>query len=331
MPIGTITTPVYDMESQGQLINWTKSVIAENFTDVDPNSGAYAEFKKLFAVKSAWNRKDIRVWTATGTKNLELTGEGADFATSTRVKLADTIFTIKKYTLKEEVTEETIKFQDDNKAAEIGRALAEAKASTMLEYATIVLVNGFTWTVPAAYPYAKMGNDGATGEKLLSVVHTLANGDTFSNVLATSPALNDVSAKDAFTMLRKMPKYSGNGFISTTGDKFAIVCWPDLQYTAETLALSQLVPWTSNNDMNVLKGKFEVIVLDGIEGDMWFAVNLTKSAFEMYVAADEGLIVEKDLTKNGDYKAVVKSFMGWGYRDVRHIVGSKGDATTVTD
>ena len=137
------------------------------------------------------------------------------------------------------ITEEAIEDNlYDRLAGRYTRALARSMSNTKQVKGAAVLNQAQVTTVT--------GGDGVT---LINSAHPLANGNTFSNVLATAADLNETSLEQSLIDIA--------GFVDERGLRIAVqgikmIIPKELQFTAERILKSPLRVGTADNDINAI-------------------------------------------------------------------------------
>jgi hypothetical protein len=137
------------------------------------------------------------------------------------------------------ITEEAIEDNlYDRLAGRYTRALARSMSNTKQVKAAAVLNQAQITTVT-----------GGDGVSLINANHPLANGNTFSNVLATAADLNETSLEQSLIDIA--------GFVDERGLRIAVqgikmIIPKELQFTAERILKSPLRVGTADNDINAI-------------------------------------------------------------------------------
>ena len=137
------------------------------------------------------------------------------------------------------ITEEAIEDNlYDRLAGRYTRALARSMSNTKQVKAAAVLNQAQITTVT-----------GGDGVSLINNSHPLANGNTFSNVLATAADLNETSLEQSLIDIA--------GFVDERGLRIAVqgikmIIPKELQFTAERILKSPLRVGTADNDINAI-------------------------------------------------------------------------------
>jgi len=215
------------------------------------------------------------------------------------------------------ITEEAIEDNlYDRLASRYTRALARSMSQTKQTIAANILNNGFD----SAYT-------GGDGVQLLASNHPLANGSTFSNILATAADLNETSLEQSLIDIA--------GFVDERGLKIALqgkklIIPKELQFTAERVLRSPLRTSTSDNDINAMLNMG--MVPEGYrvnhfltDTDAFFVLTDAPNGMKNFVRSPIKTAIEGDFdTGNVRFKARERYSFGWS--DPRGIFGTPGAA-----
>lgn len=310
----------------GNLIKW----VWVEFYKVYNDQLAVAEtnFEKYFKVEWAdWARVTIK--DVSWSEALKLVWEGENLPNLSTFLGSETTFIFKKYGWIITVTKEAI--MDTNYKSELNRMKMVAVQWKMAKqiHASELLKRWFTLTEDPSYPL----NRPNTNEKLFSIAHALANGDTYSNVLSNSAVLSPDSVAKMKRIMREMK--TDNGLPYQTSWMYALIVPPALEDLANTIVKSDLKQGTPNNDINTNKW-IEVIVdpyLGASFGWSDTAYYLVDKQFaNLYVYNRQELEMNDQIdfkTKNLEF-SIDWRWAVW-FTSARWIVGSKWDGSTITD
>ena len=215
------------------------------------------------------------------------------------------------------ITEEAIEDNlYDRLASRYTRALARSMANTKQVKAAAVLNNGFD----SAYT-------GGDGVQLLANNHPLANGGTFSNILATAADLNETSLEQSLIDIA--------GFVDERGLRIALqgrklIIPKEQQFTAERVLRSPLRVSTADNDINAIKNMG--MIPEGYrvnhfltDTDAFFIMTDAPNGLKQFVRSPIKTAIEGDFdTGNVRFKARERYSFGWS--DPRGIFGTPGAA-----
>ena len=211
------------------------------------------------------------------------------------------------------ITEEAIEDNlYDRLAGRYTRALARSMSHTKQVKAAAVLNNSQVTTV--------LGGDAVP---LISSAHPLANGGTFSNVLATASDLNETSLEQMLIDIA--------GFVDERGLKIAaqgrkMIIPKELQFTAERLMKSPLRVGTADNDINAI-GNMGMIP-EGYrvnhfltDTDSFFILTDTPNGLKHFERSPIRTAIEGDFdTGNVRFKA--RERYSFGFSDPRCVFGN---------
>ena len=217
------------------------------------------------------------------------------------------------------ITEEAIEDNlYDRLASRYTRALARSMSQTKQTIAANVLNNGFD---------TSGSFNGGDGVSLLNASHPLANGSTFSNILATAADLNETSLEQSLIDIA--------GFVDERGLKIALqgrklIIPKELQFTAERVLRSPLRTSTSDNDINAMLNMG--MIPEGYrinhfltDTDAFFIITDAPNGLKNFVRSPIKTAIEGDFdTGNVRFKARERYSFGWS--DPRGIFGTPGAA-----
>jgi len=215
------------------------------------------------------------------------------------------------------ITEEAIEDNlYDRLASRYTRALARSMSQTKQTIAANILNNGFD-----------SNYTGGDGVQLLASNHPLANGSTFSNILATAADLNETSLEQSLIDIA--------GFVDERGLKIALqgrklIIPKELQFTAERVLRSPLRTSTSDNDINAMLNMG--MIPEGYrinhfltDTDAFFIITDAPNGLKNFVRSPIKTAIEGDFdTGNVRFKARERYSFGWS--DPRGIFGTPGAA-----
>lgn len=318
---GTVLSP-----DLGALIKWVAAKLHAVHNDVMLSADKVYE-KYVNLETTDWARYNVK--NVSWASSVELVNENWKLPQLNKFMGAETSFIVEQFGWV--ITISKMAMMNNEYASDVNalKELSESVFQKRNKHAATMLINGWNTNVIPGLPITK-----PTGvSRLFSVAHTLANGDTFSNTLANSAALSPDSLKDAKKMLMTQRKDNGDP-ISSSG-KFILVVWPALEDLAKRIVTSDLRQWTANNDTNTLKN-FEIVVDQYLASEFgwidtaWYVIDkkISKLTYVERQAPNFETEVEF-LTKN--LQASVDAYWAMGFSDVRGIVGSKWDGSTITD
>lgn len=199
---------------------------------------------------------------------------------------------------------------DDEQYGQIkkaAQALARAARSTVEVKAASVLNTAFT---------ANAAN--WNGEALIATNHALLGGGTSSNSLGTI-ALSEPNLELAFKLAREQVDERG---LKIQMNPNLLIVPPGLEFTAEKIAKSVQLPGSQENDINPLRGRFQVIVMDYLtDPNAWFLADSAMMPLNFFWREKMSFKSENDFdTDVAKYKARMRFSYGW--TDWRGIIGS---------
>mgnify|MGYP000858731162 CR=1 FL=1 len=202
------------------------------------------------------------------------------------------------------------KFMDDEKYKVIEKMtkdLARAGRYKVESDAAKVFDNAFTV-------------NGYDGVPLISATHKLANSvNKCSNIVYG--ALSDTALKEALTLGRRQVDEAGK-IIQMKFD--TLVVSPKNEFLAHELIKSTNKTGGDLNDINVLKDRFKIVVMDFVtKDDAWFIMDSSRHQLQFFWR------VKPEFGKEKDFDSYVTKYSGYmrysyGYSDFRGIIGSDG-------
>lgn len=138
--------------------------------------------------------------------------------------------------------------------AKFPRVLARAARVLLEKDGVSLLINGFT---------TDAGGTGKSaiydGQPLFSDSHPLVSHATTTGKNLLTGALNEANLKAALIKIRETVDEAGNPIIMVPKK---LIVPPQLKHTAEVLLGTKYKPGTDHNDINVLEGKLQLVVMD---------------------------------------------------------------------
>ena len=201
---------------------------------------------------------------------------------------------------------------DDEQYTQINKmpkALARAARATIETKAAAVFNNAFTV-------------NGYDGVPLISAAHKpLDGGANQTNLLDGNPALSESAIELAFKLAREQADETG---LKIQMVPKTLIVGPKNEFLAQKIAQTERKLGTDYNDINAMKGRFNVIVLDYLtEADAWFLLDSDLHQLNFFWR-------EKLNFKNTtDFDTDVAKYKGrmrfsTGYSDFRGVIGSRG-------
>lgn len=268
-------------------------------------------FPRIFQVEDS-TKQDEKESGITGFGLLEQTGENDSVRYEDPLQMYDVTYTHLKYTKGFKITEEMWEDDQYGRMKTKPAALARAARRTSENSAANVFNRGFNTSY--------VGGD---AKPLFSVSHPRVDGGSSqSNASSTGLTLTDTNLETA--------RIAARGQLDDKGMKIQvmpkqILVSPSLEKTAETIVGSEQKAGTADNDMNMYRGKFEVIAWDYLTSTTaWHLLDKTqhllkffwrvRPQFKQDTAFDTGAALFKTRTRFSN-----------GFSDWRGTWGSKGD------
>ena len=183
--------------------------------------------------------------------------------------------------------------------ARAGRYKVEMDAVSLLE-------NGFS-------------NTGYDKKPLFAKDHPLLNGGTCSNLIEGELSVENL--KKAIIAMRNFKDEAGKKVVYKAD---TLIVPPALEFKAIELLNSINQADSELNNVNSLKGKLKIVVLDFLESDTaWFVMDSSRHELNFFWR------VRPEFKQAEDFDTLVAKYRGYmrysyGYSDYRGIVGSKG-------
>lgn len=156
------------------------------------------------------------------------------------------------------------------------------------------------------------------GEALVSSSHALLGGGTTTNAIGDL-ALTEANLEIAMKLAREQVDERG----------LKIQMMPDvlivpgaLEFTAEKIARSAQLPGTNNNDINPMKGRFQVVVLDYLtDVNNWYLLDSSMNPLNFFWREKLNFKSDNDFdTDVAKYKGRMRFSYGW--TDFRGLLGA---------
>lgn len=305
------------MASPMQSINFrniVQPILSEEFDGVYDQRKD--EYKQVFKEMQGIPRNQHVAPYLNGFNNAPELPDGAQVQYDSGGTLYTKIFTYKQYGLAFALTRVLV---EDAEHINIGSIYARHLAQSMIETKEINCANNLNRAFNASYP-------GGDGVSLSNASHPLANGGTFSNILATPAALSQTSFENILIQIRGAVDANGKK-INLTPKKLVVPT--QLVMQAKVLLGSALRTGAANNDINPTFGMLdpEPAVMSRLTSATawWVSTELPSS--------DQGLVVvmrrKLEKTMEGDfqtdsmqYKTTERYDTGWV--DPRIVYGTAG-------
>lgn len=213
-------------------------------------------------------------------------------------------------------------YDDDqyNQIEKFPKALARAGKASIEKDSMKILINGFT---------KDAGGTGASaiydGEALFSANHPLLDSVKKSSNLVTG-ALTVANLQKAIQTMKATLDEAGN-LIALNPTRLIVP--PALEYTARTILESTQLPGGNNNDINTVKGRLELVIMDYLgtansgSDTAWFIQDANNHEMNFFWR------VKPEFKWDEDFDTFVAKYRGYmrysfGVSDWRGIVGSTG-------
>lgn len=294
---------------------------------IDAEFTAYEPlYPKVFHVGTSTRQSEVDAGLV-GIGNLVETAELGPVTYEDPIEIPKTTYVHKKYTKGIQVSSEAV--DDDQQGVWQRRAkmLGRASARAVDTYAFSVFRNAFNTSFT-----------GFDGDPLCSTLHTPADGGTDqSNASATGVVLSEPNLEIAWNALQEIKDDQGNIVAAGLGDLVLMVP-PKLRKEALAISQSELVPQSANNDINVYRGIFTVVVnpyISALQGatetggsagsdTAWFLLSPNEHFLNVIMRQQPTLEDETDFdTANLKVKITMRFSFGWSHWV--GVWGSKGD------
>ena len=191
------------------------------------------------------------------------------------------------------------------------KALARAARATVETVAASIFNNAFT-PDPKAWE----------GEALISDNHKRLDGGTTTNYIGKL-TLSEANLEIAFKLAAEQVDERG---LKIQMRPDTLVVPRALEFTAAKIVESTLLPGTDYNDINPMKGRLKVVVLDYLTDDNnWFLLDSKLHQLNFFWRERLNFKTETDFdTDQAKYKGRMRFSVGWS--DHRGILGANPDA-----
>ena len=165
--------------------------------------------------------------------------------------------------------------------------------------------------------------NGYDGKPLFATDHPTLAGGTNSNLITGE--LNQANLEKAIIAMRNFKDEAGKKVVYKAD---TLIVPPALEFKAIELLNSINQADSELNNVNSLKGKLKIVVLDFLESDTaWFVMDSARHELNFFWR------VRPEFKQAEDFDALVAKYRGYmrysyGYSDYRGIVGSKGEASS---
>lgn len=156
------------------------------------------------------------------------------------------------------------------------------------------------------------------GEPLISASHKRLDGGTTSNAIGDL-ALSEANLEIAFKLAAEQVDERG---LKIQMNVTTLVVPRALEFTAEKIAKSVQLPGTANNDINPMKGRFNVIVLDYLtDVNNWYLLDDSLHELNFFWREKLNFKTTTDFdTDQAKYKGRMRFSYGWS--DHRGVLGA---------
>lgn len=271
------------------------------------------EYPQLFEVTSSAKAYEEEVeHTSFGLAPIKAQGSPTMYDANSQGNVAR--YTHVAYSLGYIVTREELA---DNLYKEVSMNRASALAFSMAQTKENVGANVYNRAFNSSYT-------GADGLELLSTAHTMANGSTFSNELATAADLSEASLEDLAVQIMQATNSKG---MKISLRPTALLVPPQLVFEAERILKSTLQNDSANNAINALRSRGTIPTVHVnhyfTDADAFFIRTNAPSGMRWFDR--EGVEFTKDTdfdTDNAKAKGYMRFSVGW--TDPRGLYGSPG-------
>ena len=165
-------------------------------------------------------------------------------------------------------------------------------------------------------------NTGYDKKPLFAKDHPLLSGGTCSNLIEGE--LNVENLQKAIIAMRSIKDEAGKKVVFKAD---TLVVPPALEFKAIELLNSVNAPDTELNNVNSIKGKLKIVVMEFLESDTaWFVMDSTRHELNFIWRVRPEFKREKDFDSlDAKYRGYMR--YSYGYSDRRGIVGSQGTST----
>lgn len=207
-----------------------------------------------------------------------------------------------------QIEKEMVDDEQYNVINKMPKALARSARSTIEEHGASIFNNAYT---ASATNYK--------GEALISATHARLDGGTTSNFVGNY-ALTEANLELAMKLAREQVDETG---LKIQMNPNLLIVPGALEFTAEKIAKSVQLPGTNNNDINPMRGRFQVIVLDYLtDPTAWFLLDSQLHELNFFWREKINFKSTNDFdTDMAKYKGRMRYSFGWS--DHRGVIGAK--------
>jgi hypothetical protein len=230
---------------------------------------AQKELKRLWSqvynIKTS-DKKFERVMSVTGMGDIPQKGEGAAYTSDVIRPGWTKDYTHLEYGMMFEVTQTALEDDQYDQLAQHARWLMFSARVVEEKQAHALFNNGFT---------TEQSPDGVA---LFSASHVLKGGGGARNILSTAADLSATSLQQALVDWQNQTKVEAGQLVAPATDLILFVP-PDLEFTADRILNSTLLPGSADNDRNPIKARrnWTIIVSPYLtDSDAWFLLDANK-------------------------------------------------------
>lgn len=211
----------------------------------------------------------------------------------------------------------TLVMYEDGDHIDFGKIYSQHLANSMLETKETLGANILNRAFNSSY----LGGDGVS---LVNSAHPGANGNTYSNALATNSALSQTSLEQLLIQIKQATDDNGKK-INLTPKKLIVA--PANMFQAQVLLKSALRTSTNNNDINPIqtsKLQAEPVVLTRLTSNVaWWVQTDAPKGLQLAMRRKLTKTMEGDFeTDSMRYKATERYAFGW--TNPRAVFGTQG-------
>lgn len=220
---------------------------------------------QVFNVKTS-EKKFERVMSVTGMQDVPEKGEGAPYVSDIIRAGWTKDFTHTEYGMMFEVTQTALEDDQYDQLSQHARWMMFSARIVEEKKAHAIFNNGFT---------TEFSPDGVA---LFSASHVLKGGGTARNLLSTAADLSATSLQTALVDWQTQMKVESGQLVAPANDLILFVP-PALEFTADRILNSTLLPGSADNDRNPIKARrnWSIIVSPYLtDEDAWFLLAANK-------------------------------------------------------
>jgi hypothetical protein len=222
-------------------------------------------WSKVYNIKTS-DKKFERVMSVTGTGDVPLKGEGAAYASDVIRPGWTKDYTHLEFGMMFEVTQTALEDDQYDQLSQNAKWLMFSARVVEEKYGHAVFNNGFT---------SEQSPDGVA---LFSASHVLKGGGTARNLLQNAADLSATSLQQALIDMSTQTKVEAGQVVQAANDLILFVP-PALEFTADRILNSTLLPGSADNDRNPIKARrnWTLVVSPYLtDEDAWFLLDASK-------------------------------------------------------